>query len=349
MTTVKVVFFPLDEQLGLVEKQWSASLVKEAVWLSGTMKSYEEAAKVFERIGGIAISDSTIWRQVAQRGQQIETVIAQEQAVANALPKAGEAPRQPAVGADRMGVGIDGAMVHLRDEGWKELKVGCVYEVAQRTQPDSKTGEIMTVGQAVNNSYVAHLGGPTIFGQLLWSAASQRQWEDARTTQTIGDGAVWIWNVADEHFFRSQRTVDWYHATQHLHNAAHLLYPVNQQARSRWYNAQETLLFQGHAAKIADTLTLKAPHLAAPDALLSEAHFFRTNHQRMNYLECREEGLPIGSGMIESGAKQFKARFTGPGMRWSRPGIERLLPIRAAILSHHFDALWSSVFSSPPN
>ena len=313
------------------------------------MKGYEEAAKVFERIGRIAISDSTIWRQVAQRGRQIGEVIAQQQAVANALPKIGEAPRQPAVGADRLGVGIDGAMVHLRDEGWKELKVGCVFEVAQRSQRDPQTGEMMTVGQAVNNSYVAHLGAPTLFGQLLWSEARQRQWEDARTTQTIGDGAAWIWNLADEHFFRSQRTVDWYHATQHLHNAAQLLSPDNQQARARWYNAQETLLFQGHAAKIADTLTQKAHSFAAPDALLTEAHFFRTNHQRMHYLEYREAGLPIGSGMIESAAKQFKARFTGPGMRWSRPGIERLLPIRAAILSHHFDSLWTSVFSSPPN
>jgi hypothetical protein len=66
-------------------------------------------------------------------------------------------------------------------------------------------------------------------------------------------------------------------------------------------------------------------------------------------LEFRENGFPIGSGMVESAAKQFKARFTGPGMRWARLGLQRLIPIRAAVLSHAFDHLWDSVFTSPLN
>jgi len=69
----------------------------------------------------------------------------------------------------------------------------------------------------------------------------------------------------------------------------------------------------------------------------------------MNYLELREEGYLLGSGMIESAAKQFKARFAGPGMRWSRPGITRLIPIRAAVLSHTFDDLWPALYSFSKN
>ena len=69
----------------------------------------------------------------------------------------------------------------------------------------------------------------------------------------------------------------------------------------------------------------------------------------MQYMEFREDGFPIGSGMVESAAKQFKARFTGPGMRWSRNGLQRLIPIRAAVLSDSFDLLWASVFNSPTN
>jgi hypothetical protein len=48
----------------------------------------------------------------------------------------------------------------------------------------------------------------------------------------------------------------------------------------------------------------------------------------MNYMEMREEGL-IGSGMVESGGKQFKSRFCGAGMRWSRRGAESLLPMNS--------------------
>jgi hypothetical protein len=49
--------------------------------------------------------------------------------------------------------------------------------------------------------------------------------------------------------------------------------------------------------------------------LITTANYFRTNQHRMNYIEMWEEEWPIGSGMVESGTKQFKARFSGPGMR----------------------------------
>ncbi len=68
----------------------------------------------------------------------------------------------------------------------------------------------------------------------------------------------------------------------------------------------------------------------------------------MQYLELREEGYPIVSGMVESGCKRFRARFTGAGMRWSRTGAERLIPVRAAILSKRFDQVWNTVYNLPP-
>ncbi len=69
----------------------------------------------------------------------------------------------------------------------------------------------------------------------------------------------------------------------------------------------------------------------------------------MNYLELREDGYPIGSGMVESGCKQYKARLGGPGMRWSRSGLENLLPVRTAIMSQRFDQAWRIAYQPPPN
>jgi len=63
----------------------------------------------------------------------------------------------------------------------------------------------------------------------------------------------------------------------------------------------------------------------------------------------REEEGPIGSGMVESAAKQFKARFSGPGMRWSRNGAQNLLPIRSAVLSNRFEHFWAAARHLPPN
>ncbi len=118
----------------------------------------------------------------------------------------------------------------------------------------------------------------------------------------------------------------------------------------RWLKAHETLLFQGHAERIADDLQPAAASAkTGADELRREAGYFRDNQRRMQYMELREDGFPIGSGMVETGCKQFRARFTGAGMRWSRPGIERLLPVRAAILSHRFDAAWHAAYNLPLN
>ncbi len=60
-------------------------------------------------------------------------------------------------------------------------------------------------------------------------------------------------------------------------------------------------------------------------------------------------GAHIGSGMVESACNQFRARRAGSGMRCSRAGLERLLPIRAAIMSQRFDDVWQHVYHLPPN
>jgi len=249
-----------------------------------------------------------------------------------------------------MGVAMDGSMIYVREEGWKELKIGCVFDVEVRPTLDPQTGEMMELGHAVNNSYKAHLGGPEVFGQMAWAEAHRRSWEEAAETEVLGDGAPWIWNLVAEHFYEGHQVVDWYHATEHLAAAAKLLKGEGTPAAQRWFKAQETVLFQGHVARIAEELVTAArEHPAVAEGLEKEAAYFRNNRHRMNYMEMREEGWPIGSGMVESGAKQFKARFTGPGMRWSRSGAERLLPVRAAIMSGRFDELWQKAYNSPLN
>lgn len=334
-----------------MERNWSESIIREASWLSGVADSYERVEEILSRIGHIEMNDSTIWRHVQERGKQLNAAEEKRKAKALALPQVGERPRQPATGADRMGVSIDGAMVNLRKEGWKEFKVGAVFAIEERLTRDPKSCEWVPLAHAVNNSYVASLEHAQAFGPLIWSEAQARGWEAARHTQTIGDGAQWIWNIADEYFFLSVRTVDWFHATQYLHTAARLLFPNKPAAATRWYHQAETLLFQGKAEKIVKALTTKLhqhPALATDeiDAVIS---YFRNNHRRMHYMEFREDGFLIGSGTVESAAKQFKARFSGPGMQWSRSGLQHLIPLRAAVLSHSFDSLWLSVFSSPPN
>lgn len=86
----------------------------------------------------------------------------------------------------------------------------------------------------------------------------------------------------------------------------------------------------------------KVIHSLHKNDLSHLATYFERHQRRMQYLEFREEGLPIGSGTVESGVKQFKQRLCGTGMRWRSENADRMLVIRSAVLSDDFHQLWDA-------
>jgi len=176
----------------LRDKHYSEGVLKEIVWVSGVVGSYEKAEAMLQRVGHLSISDSNVWRRVQEWGEKFKGVEDTRRERANALPGLNDMYRGVSETDERMGVSMDGGMVHIRDEGWKELKVGCVFELEVRPTWDKKTKEWVELAHAVGNSYVAHLGGPELFGQMVWAEAQARGWEQAMDTQVVGDGAPWI-------------------------------------------------------------------------------------------------------------------------------------------------------------
>lgn len=311
--------------------------------------TYGEVAEILQEVGGERISKSTVWRITQRWGQKIKEEVERSEIAANATPERDEWIGGERVSHERMGVSMDGAMVYVLKEGWKEFKAGTVFQVEPAAVLDRQTLEEEQIGRAKAVSYVAHLGGPETFGKRLWAEAKRRGWSQAGDTQVVADGASWIWNLVAEHFYDSRQVVDWYHATEHLGKAAEHLYGfADSSAKQRWFNEYKQLLFQGQTDWIVSQLRQLAQN-ENNDGLRQEAGYFENHKRRMNYLDMRTEGWLIGSGTVESGAKQYKTRFTGPGMRWKRPCLERLLPVRSAILTGNFSSIWRSVYNSPVN
>lgn len=327
---------------------WSDGVERESLRLSGLLP-YEEAVEVMARLAQVHISKSSVWRRVDTYGRVFQKLEEEERITAMVTPAQWHTTMMGG-NAVRMGVAMDGGMVYILEEGWKELKVGTVFEVTMQPGIDPESKEAMATPTAQALSYVAHLGGPTAFGTLLWSDARRRDWWGAVETEVVGDGAAWIWNLTNLHFGESTQIVDWYHAKSHLVAVGRLLYGEDDTAFHHWLQKQERLLYQGHARRIGNELLAEVtsrPHVA--QELQAEAHYFLKHQRRMCYMAFREAGWVIGSGMVESGIKQYKSRFAGPGMRWSRTGIERLIPVRSAILSGRFDQRWEQIRRSPPN
>jgi hypothetical protein len=277
------------------------------------------------------IPSSSIWRQSQQHGQRLQTYVEQTQKQVSiervVLPTTTQDHQQP------QGVSMDGGMMNIRQEGWKEFKVGAVFDIELRLERDESTHELVERPHGVNVDYTAVLGSAAQFGSALWALAVDRKIPSAADSSLTADGADWIWNLAADYFPDSTQIIDWYHATQHLADAAKALFPTDDKQTQTWLKQRKNDLFQGQIWKITQALE--------QHDLAQHAHYFHVHHRRMQYQEFQENGYPIGSGTVESGVKQFKARLTGAGMRWSRRAAQQMLIIRSAILGNSFDQLWT--------
>jgi hypothetical protein len=135
--------------LRLKDKHYSEGLIKEVVWLSGLMDSFEQVEAALQRVGKVSMSDSSVWRRVAARGEAFKQLDLQQAQAATALPKRNQSAVQPADQAGRMGVSLDGGMIYLREEGWKEFKAGCVFELEVRPTFDQESQEWVELPHAI--------------------------------------------------------------------------------------------------------------------------------------------------------------------------------------------------------
>ena len=136
-----------------------------------------------------------------------------------------------------------------------------------------------------------------------------------------GDGAVWIWNLAGEHFGERVEIVDCVHACEHLSTVAKLVF-AERAAQEAWAAARRRERYeQGAAPVLAALQTVRALTPEGVPPPQTERGYFRKNADRMAYPRFLARGLPIGSGAIESAAKHLiQQRMKRAGMRWSLDG-----------------------------
>jgi hypothetical protein len=322
-------FFPLDERWELTESVYSPERAKQMVWLAST-RAYADASETFRRIARRAVPASAIWDETQRHGERLKHYVEQQQAAVGVervvLPPAGADHDRP------LGVSMDGGKMHIRGEDWKEFKVGTIFDLVATPELDRETHEWVDQVHGVNMTYRAVLGTVDEFAPALWALAVERQVPQAADVAVVADGADWIWNLADDYFPDSAQIVDWYHATEYLAHAAEALYPQDAEAAHTWQKARRDDLYLGQTHKLIEPLERAG--------LTAQAEYFGKHTRRMQYQEFHEQDYPLGSGTVESGIKRFKHRLSGPGMRWSRPAAERMLVLRAAVMSNTIDQLW---------
>ena len=188
---------------------------------------------------------------------------------------------------------LDGQPAHTR-----ELKLGCVFTSS------GVDGEGNPIRDRNSTTYTGAIETAEQFARRIYREAFQRGWPRAKLKVILGDGAVWIWNLAAEQFPGAILIVDFYHACEHLQKISRWLFPGEETARLAWTQAIVDQLKGGDIESIVATLRQAAPQRPElAKKLGTEAEYFESNAGKMRYPKFREQGLFIGSGVIEAGCK----------------------------------------------
>jgi hypothetical protein len=229
---------------------------------------------------------------------------------------------------------LDGLPAHTR-----EAKLGCVFT---QTKWDK---EGFAIRDLDSTTYIGAIETAEQFGKRLYVEAWKRGWSCAEKKVVIGDGAEWIWNLAQQHLPGALQIVDLFHARQHLWDLARLLYPIDIRRRNAWIGIhQKRWLDKGKIAKLVTSLRqIRTADADLAKKIRNEADYFATNALRMQYPKFRNQHLFVGSGVIEAGCKTVIGhRLKQSGMFWSVKGANSILTLRCSHLSGRFEDYWES-------
>jgi hypothetical protein len=327
-------------------------------WLSG--KQVQRLAEpIGTRLGEAETMRIARWWKLATMGLAAQ--------LAGAASPAYEVAGDQAAGSERFYVQADGTTARLRgvlgkgSDVFREVKVGAVFWattgrhaskllelIAKRTR--GTASGLAPVGRTFVDvpkgpiTYVAGLLTAADFGVRLYAEAVRRGVERAGEVVILGDGALWIWRLAEEHFPGAIQILDFWHASQHVWRVAQAVWGQGSARAAEWAEAAiANHLIMGDVVGLLAAIRslprvapLPGEQKSVPEHALD---YFSNNAPRMRYLEYRALGLEIGSGTVESAGKRVVGqRCKAPGMRWSEEGLTAILNLRTNLLNDRYDS-----------
>lgn len=228
----------------------------------------------------------------------------------------------------------DGQPAHTR-----EVKLGCVFT---QTAWDE---EGYPIRDPDSTTYTGAIETAEEFGKRIYLEAWKRGWSRAEKKVVMGDGAEWIWNLAEPYFPGAVQIVDLYHARQHLWELTRKLYPNDEVNQKAWIKVhQRRLLDKGKIEKLVVSLrSIRSTNPEVIEKIRTEADYFERNSERMRYPKFRRQHLFVGSGVIEAGCRTvIGSRLKQSGMFWTVRGANAIIALRSCHLNGRFEDYWEA-------
>ena len=340
---------PKDRELDIVGTSFSPGL-RRLMARTGGQEPFDAARRDLAELAAVTVDTKAVERITEAVGTTIEAVNRTERAALIA------GKVHPIAAAARLYVAMDGTGVPCvtsetqgragkqPDGGAKtrEAKLGCVFT---QTSVDEQGYPIR---DPHSTTYVGCIETAEEFGPRLHAEALRRGLTRHTEVVVLGDGAPWIWHLAQQYFPDAAHVVDLYHAREHVGDVAKLVFAPQSQDSEDWVAARRTELDAGEVDAIIvgiNELAAQAPRVR--DELRQQAEYFENNTLRMCYKYFRGRGLFVGSGVVEAGCKTVIGhRLKQSGMRWTVAGANAVIALRCQLLSDRWEEIWSRLCSA---
>jgi hypothetical protein len=338
-------FCPRDRALGLEGTSLSPAVTR-MVGLVGAMVSFEEGHELLSELAGVKVPTKHVERAAEALGREIAD---DEKLVAEPPPV--DEPVAPTLylGMDGTGVPMRASEVEGREgkqpdgtSKTREVKLCTVWSAEGRDKegtPVRDEGSV-TYSAAIESAASKDTDKePSAFAARAMREATRRGFERATRRVVLGDGAPWIWNLANDHFPDAVQIVDRFHAKQHLSDVAKAIWGAKSEEPKPWANARHDDL---DAGDIDAVLAALAVHAGAVEEARQCVDYVTTNRDRMKYADFRAAGLCTSTGVVEAGCKvAIGTRCKRAGMHWTVAGADAIVALRCCKLSGRFEDFWA--------
>lgn len=291
---------------------------------------FEQAARMIADLLGVRVSAETARRLAEQTGAWMEVVQTQErEEEASRAPADQPAPLQCVMSAD-------GAMISLVHKQWVEVRTLAIGEPVSKRGADGKAETHVD-----HLSYFSSLSDASTFLELAAGEMQRRKVTQAKQVCAVTDGAEWCQAVADRYRPDAVRILDFPHAAEHLSLLLESCGQAGMQLPNQMLSRCLHILKHRGPAALVRVATRLSPELAQQKGIGEHVEYLRKREALIQYPRFREQGWPIGSGMVESANKLVvQARLKGSGMHWERKNVNPMLALRLAVCNDRWQEMW---------
>ncbi len=300
---------PLDARLRLPSKCDFTPLVVQEIACLCACLPFEQATQLLHRLTGANVSARSAERLCLNQADEQSTAF-RERRDAESLPLAfvpspslpASLPRPEVLYIEAYGVQTPMCGGHWHAQMpprafRKEMKVG----VVRSEYKDGRTDK--------PSRYVNYLGDARTFGSRLESLSINCGSLTAQSVVFLGDGAAWLWNLAQTCFPKAIQILDFWHAFEYMGKVAREAFPEQESCKEAWLSARASEMKRSAWTQVHSAL--EAVRTQATESVESAVRYFTSHASRMDYASYLKKGLCIGSGLAESSCKRLVTQLSG--------------------------------------